>query len=270
MSNVVELRSPARPDLGCATQPINDQIQAGQNAWARLKAHQTWSDWKVLGTAVAGGRVEAMREARTNRPAGRRYSESFCAWLTANKFADIGKTTRARLLQCMENIDAIEAWLKKLEIDKRLKLNHPTTVLGAWKRSTAAPKAKTKKPVPDWVVAWQKTPDGEKTRGLERLRLQDFLTVIPVAWRTELLRRRNNLDSGTPDSKITTILQTALSNIAAAISPATSEIVAKSQEQAALNALRGLHRALGGIGRDLHDVEVVLTGAKSSKRRRAS
>jgi hypothetical protein len=142
-------------------------------------------------------------------------------------------------------------------------------VLSAWKRATTAPKAKTKKPVPDWVAAWQKTPDGEKTRGLERLRLQDFLTVIPVAWRTELLRRRNNLNSGTPDSKITTILQTALSNIAAAVSPATSEIVAKSQEQAALSALRGLHRALGGIGRDLHDVEIVLTSAKPSKRRRA-
>jgi hypothetical protein len=268
MHDVVTFPSLVNPDLGCAAQP-SDPIKAGQQAWERLQAHQTWDDWKAVGFALAEGRTRAMAAAKTNQPRGSCYNKIYSGWLGARGFDGLGKSTRARLLQCMENIDAIDAWLQTLKADRRLKLNHPTTVLSAWKRSTAAPKAKTKKPVPDWVAAWQKTPDGEKTRGLERLRLQDFLTVIPVAWRTELLRRRNNLDSGTPDSKITTILQTALSNIAAAISPATSEIVAKSQEQAALNALRRLHRALGGLGRDLHDVKIVLTSAKSSKRKRA-
>jgi hypothetical protein len=273
MLNVVKYCSSARPDLGCATQPMSDPIQAGQEAWVRLKAHQTWSDWKVLGTAVAGGRAEAMREARTNRPAGRRYNESFCVWLTANKFADIGKTTRARLLQCMEKIDAIEAWLKKLEIDKRLKLNHPTTVLSAWKRSTAAPKPKTEKPFPDWVAAWRQTPDDGKTSGLARISFNEFLAVMPASWRAEMMQRVARLDGGKggkPDPKISRLVQTALSHMAAASAPETSEIVAKSQEKAAVATLIAIHRVLHGLGRDLHDVEIVLTSAKSSKQRRAS
>jgi hypothetical protein len=122
-----------RPDLGCTVQP---KTEAGQRAWARLKTSQTWSDWKVLGIAIAEGRTVAMAEAKTNKPEGRAYNKAFSTLLIKQGFADLEKATRARLLRCVENLDAIEAWLAQQEPAKRLRLNHPVTVWNSWKRAT--------------------------------------------------------------------------------------------------------------------------------------
>src|SRR5262245_57459814 len=119
-------RTPATPSgLGCVAQP-SDLIEVGQEAWARLQTHQTWADWRKVGAAVAELRTRAMRSAKTNQPQGSRYSKEFSALLRIRGFDDLKKATRARLLQCMENISAIEGWRSGLETDKRLKLNHPT------------------------------------------------------------------------------------------------------------------------------------------------
>jgi hypothetical protein len=123
---------PVTMDLGCTLHPI----EAAQAAWARIKERQTWNDWKTVGTAIAEGRTRAMVLALTNKPEGRRYNKEFKAWLVAHGFGDLEATTRKRLLQCMEHIDEIEAYLATFEIDKRLRLNHPATVLSAWKRAT--------------------------------------------------------------------------------------------------------------------------------------
>jgi hypothetical protein len=201
-----------RTNLGCAAHPKSDPIEAGQQAWSRLKSRSTWADWKTLGAAIAEGRTEAMARARTNEPTGRRYNTEFGNWLAGHDFGDLEATTRKRLLQCMEQIDAIEAWLKKLEIDKRLKLNHPTTVLSAWKRSTAAPKAKTEVASPDHTAAlraaWEVAPIEAQKEFLAAIlamfqgSLSDLFGMMPEALQDELLdRAESSLAAGSTTKK---------------------------------------------------------------------
>jgi hypothetical protein len=255
MNNIVTFPSSVNPDLSCATQP-RDLIRAGQQAWARLQAHQTWEDWKAVGLALAAGRTRAMAVAKINQPRGSRYNKIYSGWLGARGF-DLGKSTRARLLQCIENIAAIDAWLLTLKADKRLKLNHPTTVLSAWKRATSLPKKPDKKPTPDWGALFK------------QFTLKDFLDYMPPDWREELLHRRDNLDKSRPDAKVTMPVKAALGYVAAANDPNTTKPVAASNEQAALSSLRGALRVLGGLGRSLHDVEIRLIAAKPKRFRAA-
>jgi hypothetical protein len=254
-------------DLGYTVQPT--VIAAGQAAWGRLKTHQTWNDWRALGAALAVGRTEAMGEAGTNRPFGSKYCEFFKQWLTVNGFSDLDDNrTRARLLSCVENIDAIEAWRTTLEDEKRLKLNHPATVWSAWKRSTGERKEKTHDPAPDLLVAWNKATSEEKKVVFEDSTLNEFLGIMPAPWRSELMRKVVNLGGkriGEPDSRITKIVQDALAHISVADAPKTSEPVAQSHEPSALDALREANRALHAIGRDLHNVEVILTTKTSTR-----
>jgi hypothetical protein len=121
--------------VGCAAQPINEIIAAGQSAWARLNQHESWRNWVAVGKALNCGRAEAMRVARTKQPIGRRYSLAFSDWLGRNGFAGISKSTRARLFECIDNIEEIEAWRATLKPTKLIRLNHPTTVLSAWRRA---------------------------------------------------------------------------------------------------------------------------------------
>ena len=258
-----------RLDLGCATQP-SDLIKAGQQAWARLQAHQTWDDWKVVGFALAEGRTKAMAAAKTNQPKGSRYNKIYSNWLGARGFSDLGKSTRARLLQCTENIAAIDAWLQTLKADKRLKLNHPTSVLSAWKRATTAPEpSRDNESAPDWVAAWNKASPAARTAGYTSIDFKTFLADIPPAWRDELLRRRDSLNKDKPDSKVTAAIKTALSHIASTGDAKTGETVAKSNENAALNDLRGALRVIDGLDHTLHDIEIRLVRVRSRRKRPA-
>jgi hypothetical protein len=255
MLNIEQHLPPASPHLGCAMHPI-DQIKAGQQAWARLQSHSTWDDWKMVGVAIAEGRTKAMAAAKTNEPKGRRYNTEFGAWLRVRGFDGLEATTRKRLLQCVENIDAIEAWLTKLESAKRLRLNHPATVLSAWKRATTTPKPKPEKSS-DWDLFFK------------RFTLRDFLNRMPPEWRDELLRRRDNLDKSRPDPKVAAAIKAALSHVAAASDPNSTTTVAASNEHAALSDLRGALRVLGGLDHTLHDIEIRLVAAKSKRKRAA-
>jgi hypothetical protein len=166
--------------------PIPNPITAAQQAWVRLKDHQSWSDWKAVGAAITEGRTKAMALARTNKPEGRRYNMEFGAWLAAHSFDDLEGTARKRLLQCMENIAAIETWLATLEIAKRLRLNHPATVLSAWKQTTAAPKSVAEKPSPDLVAAWQMAPATARAEFLTVIGTPALLEAMSKAQRDEL------------------------------------------------------------------------------------
>jgi hypothetical protein len=260
--NIVTFSSPARPDLGCATQP-SDPIKAGQQAWERLQAHQTWDDWKAVGFALAEGRTRAMAAARTNQPRGSRYNKIYSGWLGARGFDNLGKSTRARLLQCIEQIDEIETWFRTLKADKRLKLNHPTTVLSAWKRAMAPKPKPSEKPTSDWDSFFK------------QFTLRDFLDRMPPEWRDELLRRRDNLNKSRPDPKVAAtpfiraseVLRHALSLIKiATTTPEITPIVAASNEKEAIVALRRLAVILAGASID----EVTIIQQYAKERRRAA
>ena len=61
------------------------------------------------------------------------------AWLDARGFHLIDKATRNDALRCHEHRAEIEKYLAVLAEPERFRLNHPTTVLRAWKKATVVP-----------------------------------------------------------------------------------------------------------------------------------
>jgi hypothetical protein len=90
-------------DGGIVPPSSDGDVGKGSAAWQRLKAgaHQTWSDWRLVGAALLVGRQEAMRIACSNSTNGGRYGAAFGYWLRKNGFADLDKRTRADLLRIM-------------------------------------------------------------------------------------------------------------------------------------------------------------------------
>jgi hypothetical protein len=72
-----------------------DKVRLGQEAMARRR--RGWDDWVVIGEAIEVGRTEAMREANTNEPVGRRYERAMAKWLVDRSFKEIDKGIRALL-----------------------------------------------------------------------------------------------------------------------------------------------------------------------------
>jgi hypothetical protein len=93
--------------------PTHDQdqiIKRAQEAWSRLVKGHAWADSLLIGDPLLLGRAEAMRDAHTNNPAGRRYDGLFGAWLQKHGFDKIDKGDRSRLFACLEHRVEIEAW----------------------------------------------------------------------------------------------------------------------------------------------------------------
>jgi hypothetical protein len=125
-----------RPKGGAALPNVAaDAVELGREAWRRRKAdaRACWADWLLIGEALVAGRERAMAEARTNKPAGKRYNLAFHAWLDAFGFADIDKADRAKLLLIVKHRDEVEAWRASLTQAQRADLNHPSAVWRAWK-----------------------------------------------------------------------------------------------------------------------------------------
>jgi hypothetical protein len=103
----------------------------------------------------------------------------------------IDKAARSRLLKVMQHRDEIEAWLAGLPVPKRLKLNHPQTVLSAWTRVTtpATPKSK---PKPDLKAAWDNASLEERRAFFDDSRLRDVLDALSPTLRKNLERRLTN------------------------------------------------------------------------------
>jgi len=70
--------------------PIDEEtvIAAGREALNRLRRNVTWTDWKIVGAALAIGRDRALRIAGTRRPFGKPYVRTFSAWLRQHGFHD--------------------------------------------------------------------------------------------------------------------------------------------------------------------------------------
>jgi hypothetical protein len=124
----------------------DDIVRRGQEAWSRLQAGRSWEDWLAVGEAIQVGRRRAMIEANTNQPRGSRYDSMFGDWLQETSFDSLDKSDRKRLLDCLEHRAEIEAWRQTLPANKRLQLNHPTSVWRNWQRATVTGRAAVEKP----------------------------------------------------------------------------------------------------------------------------
>jgi hypothetical protein len=127
-------------------------LHRGRDAWNRLRANQTWDDWKAVGKAHVIGQATAMRDAHINKPKGRSYNAAFSAWQKKFGFEGLDKGVRSRLLEVMKHLAEIDAWLAKLPPTEQQKINHPNTVWRRWKASTVVPDPKA----PPKVSAYQK------------------------------------------------------------------------------------------------------------------
>jgi hypothetical protein len=113
-----------------------DTIEAGRDAWQRLQVHHraAWSLWVAVGSALQVGKEAALVAAEAKSPHGKRYTSLFGRWLRENGLDGISQQARYRLLKCMENLDAIEAWRAGLDETMRSRINHPDSVWFAWRR----------------------------------------------------------------------------------------------------------------------------------------
>jgi len=131
-----ELDNPTHPDES----PEIAAIRHGQEAWCRLRAGSTWTDWVAVGTAHVIGRTTAMRDGHINKPKGRSYNAAFSAWQKRFGFEGLDRGDRSRLFDVMDHLKEIDGWLKKLPESERVRLNHPSSVWRKWKAATAEPK----------------------------------------------------------------------------------------------------------------------------------
>jgi hypothetical protein len=238
--------------LGCAAQPIaDDPIQRGQEAWRRLTEQHTRADWFTLGEALAIGQSQAMKEAATNRPIGRKYTRIYGAWLAAHKFHDINKSTRCRLLQCVEHRANIEAWIATLPSAEALKLNHPDVILRRWKAAAQSQSKNantfTKR---ELSAAWRAASLEERRQHLDQVGLASLLHAISAPMRDEITHRvLGNCDRpSSADWKLTKVLRKGLST------KIPGEQVA---------ALGTINRSLAARELDLHDVSITITTKKA-------
>jgi hypothetical protein len=122
-------------------------------ALERIQRGQTWLDWVKVAQLFAHGRKQAMLRGHANKPEGKGYNLCFSAWLDAHpKLRSIDKATRNHAMQCVDQLDAIEAWRLTLAENQRQTINHPTTVLRRFKAADrdnaggdAAPKKQTER-----------------------------------------------------------------------------------------------------------------------------
>jgi hypothetical protein len=129
------MSTPALQDSVGSLHDNADVYREGREALDRISTARDWSDWQKVGAALAAGRTEAMRSANTNRSKGKKYNQDFGDVLKREHLDSIDSATRYQLLQIAENLPAIEEWREKLDPDRRLKLNHPSTIWRNWQRT---------------------------------------------------------------------------------------------------------------------------------------
>jgi hypothetical protein len=91
---------------------VLDAVADGVAAWSRIRDHgrKHFEDWITVDRALAIGRTEALKIARTNKAVGPRYNAAMGAWLKQHGLAEITAQERYRLLLILENLPAISAW----------------------------------------------------------------------------------------------------------------------------------------------------------------
>jgi hypothetical protein len=122
-----------------------------------------------------------------------------------------------------------------------------------------------KKPAP-LLLAWQAASDKEKIALLDTVSVAGLLKTMSLPFRRELEGRLREEKGASTDHRVTTAFRLALDHVRSADTPKASEPVAKSQEAAALAALRGILR----IHPNLHDLIVRVQAAERMQLRRAA
>ena len=103
-----------------------------------VKTRQHLLDWYSIGAGFAVGVKLSLAETGANDRDSKLYRNAFGRWLKGQAWADekeIDKATRSHAIWLHESRDAVEEFFATLPTNKRLKMNHPTTVRRAWDRA---------------------------------------------------------------------------------------------------------------------------------------
>jgi hypothetical protein len=243
---------------GWDAQPNSEVIRFGREAWQRLGKHQTREDWFHVSKALALGRANAMKAAKTNRPLGSRYNSIFSAFLSANGFDTIDRGTRTRLFEIHEHQAAILTWVAQQPPTKQFRLNHPDSLLRAWRQATdpksCAPKCETALPS---SAVFNRASLEERRAFLANLDLLKLLEALPLRMRAELERRAGHKGRPPPSDDF-------INTLGKALRVALSAAVMKTEhgQAQAIAAVNQLNNLLRNAGHDLNEVEVVINPAR--------
>ena len=129
----------------------HDPIEAGREAWARIRENgrKSWQDWLTVAVAVQLGRDASMLAAGCKTPFGSHYVKAMAEWLAKAQLHGVGVQVRSRLMQILEHRAEIEAWRDALPEDKRAKMNHPDSCYFGWIRSMTGKPARAPVSRPD-------------------------------------------------------------------------------------------------------------------------
>ena len=102
---------------------------------------QAWENWKVVRYALVVLRERAMRETGSVKTQSKRYKNKFHELLENRPYcsAKMGPSTRKALLQSAE--PEVEKWHATLDEQQRLGLNHPVTLMRAFRAAKRAKRA---------------------------------------------------------------------------------------------------------------------------------
>jgi hypothetical protein len=111
-------------------------VRESDQAFAQLRG-QTWAFWKKVGAGLVILRDLAMRQTGTTSVMSKRYKDRFHALLEHRAYCGerMSASTRKALLRCAELSPELDEWHDSLDEDRRLQLNHPVCVLGAFYES---------------------------------------------------------------------------------------------------------------------------------------
>jgi hypothetical protein len=113
---------------GVFTEEERADIELAQAEWGKKRRSAEWQGWVHIGRAVEILRNHAKSRAgleNTNKPPqqwGKGYSQEFSRLLRDAKLDGIDKGTRSNLLDCMDNLVAIETWRATRAKSVRLRL----------------------------------------------------------------------------------------------------------------------------------------------------
>ena len=122
--------------------PINKRqemaLREADEALERIsnRKRMDWIDWVRVGEGLSVGRTLALLWSNSNQPSGRRYAETFAAFMAERKLCPprINKDDRAALLKIMDRKGEVTAWRARLPDAVQYDLNNPRVVWAAFKR----------------------------------------------------------------------------------------------------------------------------------------
>jgi hypothetical protein len=135
-----DYKPPAAPVSVTEARRSDDEVIAeGEAALRRIRGARPMPDWIKVGRALLVLRKRAMQEVNAKKPRGITYVTRNHALLRQHGFLAITKSTRQCAMLVVENLPAIEAWLKTL--DDPTGLNHPVVI---WRGYLKAKKHRTR------------------------------------------------------------------------------------------------------------------------------